>query len=94
MIALEEQSPLRRIRSALEHVCQQLDAEIEVHADDRPAASLSRYCTVKETADVIQASPASVRRWIRNGRLRAVKLAGNRVYRIRPDWIQDVLDKS
>ena len=91
--ALDEQTPLQQIRNELEHVCQQLDAKIKADAETRPPEPSPSYNTIDETAAYLKSSPASVRRWIRSGRLRAVKLAGNRVYRVRPDWIQDFLDR-
>lgn len=40
------------------------------------------YLTVNEVADRYRTTPRTVQRWIREGRLRAVRLPGGRSYRI------------
>jgi excisionase family DNA binding protein len=51
-----------------------------VNYEERPATvSEARLLTVREVADRIRSSPESVRRWIRAGKLRAIRPGGTRL---------------
>ncbi len=44
---------------------------------------MSKFLTVQEVQDLLGVSRGAVISWIRSGRLRAFKLAGGRLWRIR-----------
>lgn len=52
------------------------DAHITADTPTNPAL------TVGEVAEQLQTSPRTVQRWIKEGRLRAIRLPGGRSYRI------------
>lgn len=54
----------------------------------------SSWLTLDEAARIAKVSTATLRREIRKGRLRHARVAGRRVIRIRPSWIDHWLEQS
>jgi len=50
------------------------------------------YLTPREAAEVLAVSDVTMRRWIRSGTIRAVRLPGGRGYRIRRDDLEAALE--
>ena len=49
-----------------------------------------RYLTIQEVATRYQLHPETVRRWIIDGRLPAIKLAGGSAWRVREDALATI----
>jgi excisionase family DNA binding protein len=49
-----------------------------------------RYLTIQEVATRYQLHPETVRRWIIEGRLPAIKLAGGSAWRVREDALATI----
>lgn len=60
---------------------------------DRPERSDS-YLTVAEIADEYRTTQRTVQRWIREGRLKAVRLPGGRSYRVHRSDLAAALEAS
>ena len=44
---------------------------------------MDKFLTVKEICDILKVTRGTVIRWIRIGKLRAIKLGGGRLWRVR-----------
>jgi excisionase family DNA binding protein len=54
-----------------------------------------RFLTVREVAERIRSSPQTVRRWLRQGRLRGFRPGGTKLgYRVRESDLQRFLSES
>jgi excisionase family DNA binding protein len=54
-----------------------------------------RWLTVEDICDRLQVHPQTVRRWLRAGRLRGVRLGGSKLgYRISEDELERFVDAS
>jgi excisionase family DNA binding protein len=54
-----------------------------------------RLLTVEQVADRLQVHPETVRRWLRAGRLRGVRLGGSKLgYRVSEDELERFVDAS
>jgi excisionase family DNA binding protein len=58
------------------------------------ATQSKKWKTVKQEADRIQASPETLYRAIRAGKLRAAKINGRRNHRLTEDWTDQWLEAS
>ena len=54
----------------------------------------SSWLVVKESAARGRCGPKTIYREIRAGRLRAARVGGRREYRLRPEWIDQWLERS
>lgn len=52
------------------------------------------WLTLEQGASAAQAHPATLRREIRAGRLRAARLGGRKVFRLRRSWIDEWLERG
>ena len=68
--------------------------QVEDHArhQDAPTARLERLYSPEEVAEYLNVHVQTVRAWIRSGRLKARRLAGQRALRIQEPDIQSLLD--
>ena len=51
------------------------------------------YLTVSEAAQLLRISPDAIRRWARTGYLKADKVGLSGQYRIRPEDLQEMLNR-
>ena len=54
----------------------------------------SSWLVVKESAARGRCGPKTIYREIRAGRLRAARVGGRREYRLRPEWVDEWLERS
>ena len=52
------------------------------------------YLTVTEAAQLLRMSPDAIRRWAREGHLKASKVGLSGRYRIRPEDLQEMVKKA
>ena len=59
-----------------------------------PASDRAPWLTVAEAAQRSQCARAKIYSEVRSGRLRAARVAGGRVLRIRPEWVDEWLESA
>lgn len=82
------------LRSAVPEITpESLVAALKKYEIDEPAQNLSieRLLTINETCALLQVSRIALNKYIKTGRLRAVKL-GRRTVRITPDSVRKLLN--